>query len=81
MFGARAGEAAAGDSGQWSVVSGQPEVGKQTAESDRPSALSTAVRKRVKRVMWERVGILRDERSLKRAIAEFEQIERSNLST
>ena len=81
VFGARAGEAAAGDSGQWSVVSGQPEVGKQTAESDRPSALSTAVRKRVKRVMWERVGILRDERSLKQTIAEFEQIERSNLST
>ena len=45
------------------------------------SALATAVRKRVKRVMWERVGILRDEQSLKRAIAEFEQIERSNLST
>jgi aspartate oxidase len=44
------------------------------------SELSTAVRKRVKRVMWERVGILRDATGLKRAIAEFEQIARSNLS-
>ena len=43
------------------------------------SAISTAVRKRVKRAMWERVGILRDERSLQRAISEFEQIGRANL--
>jgi len=38
------------------------------------------VRKRVKRVMWERVGILRDADSLKRALREFGQIEQSNLS-
>ena len=31
--------------------------------------------------MWERVGILRDRESLKRAISEFEQIASSNLST
>jgi len=30
--------------------------------------------------MWERVGILRDAAGLKRAIAEFDQISRSNLS-
>jgi L-aspartate oxidase len=30
--------------------------------------------------MWERVGILRDASSLKRALKEFEQIEKSNLS-
>ena len=82
VFGARAGEAAAEDSGQWSVVSGQKEEGgNPDAEDEGRSAISTAVRKRVKRVMWERVGILRDERTLKRAIGEFEQIERSNLST
>ncbi|MBA3354243.1 MAG: hypothetical protein H0U23_17770, partial [Blastocatellia bacterium] len=44
------------------------------------SALATAVRKRVKRSMWERVGILRDASSLQRAIAEFEQIAKANLS-
>ena len=38
------------------------------------------MKKRVKRVMWERVGILRDKDSLKRALAEFEQIEQANLS-
>ena len=81
VFGARAGEAAAGDSGQWLVASGQS-VGRNESEiRGSRFAISTAVRKRVKRVMWERVGILRDERSLKRAIAEFEQIQRSNLST
>jgi L-aspartate oxidase len=30
--------------------------------------------------MWERVGILRDAASLRRAIAEFEQIATANLS-
>ena len=29
--------------------------------------------------MWERVGILRDADSLRRALREFEQIERANL--
>ena len=38
------------------------------------------MRKRVKRVMWERVGILRDADSLNRALREFEQIEQSKLS-
>lgn len=82
VFGARAGEAALSDSPKSKVQS-------PTSSDDRPLALdpglltelSTAVRKRVKRVMWERVGILRDRDSLKRAISEFEQIESSNLST
>jgi L-aspartate oxidase len=78
VFGARAGEAAASDSGRWSVVSGQREPSERTAGA---SAIATAVKKRVKRVMWERVGILRDRESLERAIVEFEQIERSNLGT
>ena len=43
--------------------------------------LSTAVKKRVKRLMWERVGILRDGDSLRRALTEFDQIAASNLST
>jgi L-aspartate oxidase len=43
--------------------------------------IATAVRKRVKRLMWERVGILREENSLKKALAEFEQISQAPLST
>jgi L-aspartate oxidase len=43
--------------------------------------MSTAVRKRVKRVMWERVGILRDAGALRRAISEFDQISKAKLST
>ncbi len=80
VFGARAGAAAAYDSGQWSVVSGQSEH-RESAIRNPQSALSTAVKKRVKRVMWERVGILRDKDRLVRAIKEFDQIVSGNLST
>ena len=38
-----------------------------------------AVRKRVRRLMWERVGILRSRTSLTRALSEFEQIARAPL--
>ncbi len=79
VFGARAGEAAVTDSGKWSVESGKHKT-EEHAIRDPQSAISTAVRKRVKRVMWERVGILRDAASLRRAIAEFDQISRSKLS-
>lgn len=81
VFGARAGEAAASDSGRWSVVSGRSDGRKSASENRDKPALSTAVRKRVKRVMWERVGILRDRESLRRAIREFDQIAKANLST
>lgn len=82
VFGARAGEAAAGD-----VAAARPESAFHDVppidadKSDGQTALSTAVRKRVKRVMWERVGILRDGDSLRRALAEFEQIAGGSLST
>ncbi len=81
VFGARAGAAAAADSGQLSVVSGQKEVSQESTIRNPQSAISTAVKKRVKRIMWERVGILRDRDSLKRALNEFEQIAAANLST
>lgn len=81
VFGARAGEAVAKDSGQWTVDSGQFFEERQSAIGNPQPAISTAVRKRVKRVMWERVGILRERESLARAISEFEQIAASNLST
>ncbi|NJM52021.1 MAG: hypothetical protein HC846_00715 [Blastocatellia bacterium] len=45
------------------------------------SGISTAVKKRVKRVMWERVGIGRNADDLRRAVKEFEQIEQANLGT
>ncbi|MEO6334805.1 MAG: L-aspartate oxidase [Pyrinomonadaceae bacterium] len=90
VFGARAGEAAALDSSEFRVQRSEFENGKtiDTGSGDssnselrtRNSELSTAVRKRVKRVMWERVGILRDADALRRAIAEFDQISKANLS-
>ena len=79
VFGARAGEAAAEDSRQKTGGTGRVS-GSESAIQNPQSAISTAVRKRVKRVMWERVGILRDATSLRRAIAEFEQISKATLS-
>jgi len=80
VFGARAGEAAAEDSVQWLVVSGQ-QGSVETEIHDQRSAISTAVRKRVKRIMWERVGILRDRAALMRALRELDTIASGNLST
>ena len=78
VFGARAGEAAVRDSRDMTVNSRS--VPEPTEFGSR-SGLATAVRKRVKRVMWERVGILRDKESLRRALKEFEQISKAQLST
>ncbi|MEO6656218.1 MAG: FAD-binding protein, partial [Pyrinomonadaceae bacterium] len=80
VFGARAGEAAAADSTE-SRVKSQKFKTDQPILSTLDSQLSTAVKKRVKRVMWERVGILRDRDSLIRALKEFDQIAAGNLST
>ena len=81
VFGARAGEAAVGDSRRLAVGGWQAEEGSPSSINNWQSAIATAVKKRVKRVMWERVGILRDKDSLQRAIREFDQIAKSNLST
>ena len=81
VFGARAGEAAALDSPESLVprpIADEPVTGSR--DLGLGTQLSTAVRKRVKRVMWERVGILRDANGLRRAIDEFEQISKANLS-
>lgn len=79
VFGARAGQAASRDlvdaEGLWK----KPEERSSNAR-DETSPLSTAVRKRVKRIMWERVGIIRDRDSLGRAIKEFDQIAMGSLS-
>lgn len=79
VFGARAGEAAADDGHEEPKIS----YSNLLAVGSGPSAsaaISTAVRKRVKRLMWERVGIVRDSASLKWALREFRQISGSNLS-
>ena len=80
VFGARAGESALADSSKFQVSSSKSENQQTGTWNLEPGTISTAVKKRVKRVMWERVGILRDKESLKRALKEFEQISQSNLS-
>jgi len=82
VFGARAGEAATKDCRQLAV--GGWQTGGNASVNERAnsqSAMSTAVKKRVKKLMWERVGILRDRDSLKRALKEFHQISSGNLSS
>ncbi|HEX8146794.1 MAG TPA: L-aspartate oxidase [Pyrinomonadaceae bacterium] len=77
VFGARAGAAAASD------LKGRRAPARDAASEDaappradlrRVSTASAAVRKRVRRLMWERVGILRTREGLARALSEFEQI-------
>ncbi len=85
VFGARAGEAAVGDNSKFQISDSKLrdnalKSGIWNLESGIQSGISTAVKKRVKRVMWERVGILRDKESLQRALREFDQIAKSNLS-
>jgi len=79
VFGARAGKAAVSDSSGFKVRSS--EIDFPIVKSDsRPDEISTAVKKRIKRIMWERVGILREKDSLVRALSEFRQIGSGNLS-
>jgi L-aspartate oxidase len=78
VFGARAGEAAAGDCSAFKIAGAGAEW--EPSEGAPEARISTAVKKRVKRLMWDRVGIVRDRGSLQRALREFEQISRSSLS-
>jgi L-aspartate oxidase len=88
VFGARAGSAAARDCVGARVPAGTDAPAEESyaraesgAQEDaaRAGAAALAVRKRVRRLMWERVGILRSRASLQRALAEFGQIERAPL--
>lgn len=73
VFGARAGIAALKDCEGLTVrTADRPAV--KLSKTPTRSAISVAVKKRVKRIMWERVGIIRDKASLKRALNELEQI-------
>lgn len=83
VFGARAGKAALEDCADFDVLSTRPDenaAGRQISSPDQ-TKISVAVRKRVKRVMWEKVGILRDKDSLQKALREFGQIRKANLGT
>ncbi|MCY7375643.1 MAG: L-aspartate oxidase [Pyrinomonadaceae bacterium] len=81
VFGARSGAAAIADNYELRMTNDESGNPKSEIQNPKSDGISTAVKKRVKRVMWERVGILRDKDSLKRALKEFEQIEKSNLGT
>jgi L-aspartate oxidase len=89
VFGARAGRAAANDSGTSGAFTvsapgdaSEDEPGESSpADLRRMSAAALAVRKRVRRLMWERVGILRARAPLMRALSEFDQIARAPLRT
>jgi L-aspartate oxidase len=81
VFGARAGLAATKDLKDWratdSVAVGSEEETRAQArrtDTQRLNAAAGAVRKRVRRLMWERVGILRTSAGLERALSEFKQI-------
>ncbi len=80
VFGARAGEAAIEDNYELRITNYESENQESRIQNSKSDGIATAVKKRVKRLMWERVGILRDKDSLNRALKEFEQIEKSNLS-
>jgi L-aspartate oxidase len=84
VFGARAGRAAAVDCAHESVKPDdaveQVAGNEKTAGALSGGEIALAVRKRVRRLMWERVGILRSRESVSRALTEFEQIARAPLS-
>jgi L-aspartate oxidase len=86
VYGARAGAAAARDLAGRApapprTADAQPDAAPApTAEElSRASAAAGAVRKRVRRLMWERVGILRSRPSMERALREFGQIAQAPL--
>jgi L-aspartate oxidase len=95
VFGARAGRAAARDLSKAGAVRASDAGGVEEGDADnleeknagaisrsdarRAGAAALAVRKRVRRLMWERVGILRSRVSLARALKEFEEIARAPL--
>ncbi|HEX8685302.1 MAG TPA: FAD-binding protein, partial [Pyrinomonadaceae bacterium] len=83
VFGARAGAAAAEDlkggparpAADADEAAGLSESeAAAAADARRAGAAAGAVRKRVRRLMWERVGILRTREGLERALKEFGEI-------
>jgi L-aspartate oxidase len=85
VFGARAGLAAVGDHSDLETIGIENEglatnTLSATRRVDGSREIAFAVRKRVRKLMWERVGILRTHDGIARALREFEQIVQSPLS-
>ena len=83
VFGARAGRAAYDDHSELRagrIVSPEPESGSSPTKYPGSEEIAFALRKRVRRLMWDRVGILRTREGMERALREFEQIAQSRLS-
>ncbi len=88
VFGARVGHAAAMDcmaaNAKWNrnaVLDSSIASDATVTDVRRHGEVAVAVRKRVRRLMWERVGILRSPESLQRALQELGQISRAPLGT
>ena len=82
VFGARAGRAAIEDFAhdvRLDVQSDEQQESSLSSDDWHSGEIAPPVRKRVRRVMWERVGILRARESLTRALQEFELIARASL--
>jgi L-aspartate oxidase len=81
VFGARAGRAAVEDGTHAPGIEVQVDEGQASSSTDdwHSDEIATPVRKRVRRLMWERVGILRSRETLRRALAEFGLIARARL--
>jgi L-aspartate oxidase len=83
VFGARAGRAASLDFKNEAAPVVEPDQAGTTKRADVPphsaGEIALAVRKRVRRLMWERVGILRNRDGLERALREFDQIAKAPL--
>jgi L-aspartate oxidase len=77
VFGARAGAAVIAD--QHKLPSNFDPKETKVNETLFSGEIAVAVRKRVQRLMWDRVGIIRSHESLKRALQEFEQISHASL--
>lgn len=80
VFGARAGKAARED-GETTAIHRAPKPAEKAPRAEPNAALATAVAKRVKRLMWERVGIIRERDGLRRALEELDQIAKGSLAT
>lgn len=85
VFGARAGRAAFDDAENMkSSWTDNKELETRAPRSrkthDVSGDIAFSVRKRVRRLMWERVGILRTREGMERALREFSQIAQSPLS-
>jgi L-aspartate oxidase len=68
VFGARAGRAAFAD---WKDNAKTPAPSDNAPEVRESKGAALAISKRVKRLMWDKVGILRDADGLRRALKEF----------